>query len=266
MSEQEIEGRHGRVVVRTWAGEQPTYAVLLAHGYGEHTGRYERLAGALVADGAVVAGPDHVGHGLSDGERVLIESFDDVVADLHVVADGLRADHPGLPLVLLGHSMGGLIAARYAQLHPGEADVVVLSSPVLGRWDPVTSMLGLEQIPDDPLDPSTLSRDPEVGAAYEADPLVWHGPFKRPTIQALATTMTEIDEGPPLGGVPTLWIHGEDDPLVPLDGTREGIDALGATALQTRLYPGGRHELFNETNRDEVTADVLGFVRDHLPQ
>ncbi|GGF39522.1 lysophospholipase [Marmoricola endophyticus] len=263
--EWDVAGTHGRVAVREWNGSAPTWLCLVAHGYGEHMGRYERLAAELVADGAVVVGPDHTGHGESDGERVLVESYDDVVADLHAVARRTLADHPGLPVVLLGHSMGGMIAARYVQLHARVVDVLVLSSPVLGRWAPVTDLLGLPEIPDGPLDTSTLSRDPEVGAAYEADPLVWHGPFKRPTIAAMARTMKDITDGPDLGSLPTLWIHGDADTLVPIDGTRVGIPELGASALTERTYPGGRHELFNETNRDEVVADVRAFVRENLP-
>lgn len=264
--EEHLQGRHGRIVVRHWAGPAaPSHVVVVAHGYGEHTGRYRRLAGALVESGAVVVAPDHVGHGLSEGERVLVESFADVVADLHDVAERVRGEHPGLPLVLLGHSMGGLIAARYVLQHPGEVDVLVLSSPVLGRWDPVTALLDAEEIPDVPLDPSTLSRDPEVGRVYAEDPLVWHGPFKRTTVQSLATTLDDIDAGLGIGELPALWIHGADDPLVPIEGTQEGVDRLLGSRLESRIYPGARHELFNETNQDEVTADVLGFIRESLP-
>ncbi len=110
------QGRHGRLAARTWTGtDAPSHVVPLAHGYGEHIGRYERLADALVGTGAVVYAVDHVGHGNSEGERVLVEDFEDVVADLHQLDETARREHPGRPVVLLGHSMGGLIGARYAQ-------------------------------------------------------------------------------------------------------------------------------------------------------
>jgi alpha-beta hydrolase superfamily lysophospholipase len=107
-------------------------------------------------------------------------------------------------------------------------------------------------LPHDPLDVSTLSRDQQVGEIYNADDLVWHGSFKRPTVEALDGTLRTINEGPKLGDLPTLWLHGEDDQLVPLSETRAGIDALAFTDLEEVIYPRARHEVFNETNKDEV--------------
>ena len=105
-----------------------------------------------------------------------------------------------------------------------------------------------------------LSRDDEVGAAYAADPLVWHGPFKRPTVDAMAATVAAIDADGSLGRLPLLWVHGADDALVPIDGSRPGIDRLHGDAFEQIAYPGARHEIFNETNSDEVLGDVTTFV------
>jgi alpha-beta hydrolase superfamily lysophospholipase len=85
----------------------------------------------------------------------------------------------GLPVAMIGHSMGGMIAARYAQLHPGELAALVLSGPVIGTLKGITALFGMEVIPSDPIPPSVLSRDEEVGRAYSEDTLVWHGPFRR---------------------------------------------------------------------------------------
>jgi alpha-beta hydrolase superfamily lysophospholipase len=148
--------------------------------------------------------------------------------------------------------MGGMIGVRYAQLHREELVGLVLSGPVLGTWSAVTDLLGVEEIPDDPLDVSTLSRDPQVGEIYSEDELVWHGPFKRQTVEALDAALRTINTGPKLGDFPTLWLHGEDDQLVPLNETRAGIDTLGFTNLEEVIYSGARHEVFNETNKDEV--------------
>jgi alpha-beta hydrolase superfamily lysophospholipase len=258
--EWEFAGTRGAVTARIWAHPQPRYVAVLAHGYGEHLGRYEHVAEALLRHGATVCGPDHLGHGKSAGERVMIEDVEDIVADLHTVVESARSDHPGLPIVLIGHSMGGLIASRYAQLHGADLAALVLSGPVLGRWDVLTRLLGLDEIPDEPIDTATLSRDPEVGKAYTADPLIWHGPFKRATVRALQGCVDRVNEHGSLGALPTFWVHGDDDRLVPLDGTREGIEAVRGTDLTERIYPGARHEVFNETNRDEVLADVTAFV------
>ena len=133
-----LDGHAGRLVARTWSsGEQPSHVVLLAHGYGEHVGRYEHVAAALVAHGAAAYGVDHVGHGKSEGERVLIADFERVVDDLHQVDLRARAEHPGAPVVLIGHSMGGLIAARYAQRYGDSLAALVLSGPLVGAWEPL---------------------------------------------------------------------------------------------------------------------------------
>ncbi|HEY8479855.1 MAG TPA: alpha/beta fold hydrolase, partial [Spirillospora sp.] len=200
------------------------------------------------------------GHGRSAGERVLIEDYEDVVADLHTVVESARGDHPGLPIVMIGHSMGGLIATRYAQLHGDGLTALVLSGPVLGRWYVVERLLPLDEIPDEPLDPSTLSRDPAVGKAYAEDPLVWHGPFKKTTVRALDAALRRVNEHGSLGALPVLYVHGEDDRLVPLEDTRVGIEAIRGDDFTERIYPGARHEVFNETNRDEVLTDVTTFI------
>jgi alpha-beta hydrolase superfamily lysophospholipase len=255
-----LEGNQSEIAVTLWPNPDARHLVVLAHGYGEHLGRYEHVADFLGRRGALVAGPDHVGHGRSGGERVLITDFDLVVDDLHRVVTLVRERHAGLPLVLVGHSMGGMIGARYAQLHRDELTGLVLSGPVLGSWSPVTELLEADEIPDDPLDVSTLSRDPHVGEVYSADELVWHGPFKRPTISAIDDSLKAINAGPKLGGLPTLWLHGEDDQLVPLTETRGGIRALEFTDLAQAIYPGARHEVFNETNREEVLGTTAEFI------
>ncbi|RFA07193.1 lysophospholipase [Subtercola boreus] len=268
-----FDGTDGERVARTWGGAadrgdapEPRYVVLLAHGYGEHIGRYEYVADWLVSRGAIVHGVDHVGHGKSAGERVLVGDYEDVVADLHTLLELARASAPGsagradLPVVLIGHSMGGMIGARFAQRYGGELAALVLSGPVLGRWQVVDDLLLLDPIPDTPIEPSTLSRDPAVGEAYVADPLVWHGPFKRPTLEALNAGLALIARSGDLGALPTLWIQGSDDQLVPLVDSRAGIEVIAGSALTEHIFPGARHEVFNETNRDEVLGTVTDFV------
>lgn len=259
------DGTRGRLVARAWSGaSEPDHVVVLAHGYGEHVGRYEHVADALVASGAAVYAVDHVGHGRSDGERVLVEDVEDVVTDLHQLDETARQEQPGLPVVLLGHSMGGLIGARYAQRYGDALVAVALSGPLIGGLGPAGALLAMEEIPDVPLDIETLSRDPEVGAAYAADPLVWHGPFKRPTLEAIARAVDAVQQGPSLGPLPLMWLHGEDDQLVPLSGSRVGVEHLRGTVYRERIYPGARHEIFNETNQDEVLADLTAFYREAL--
>jgi alpha-beta hydrolase superfamily lysophospholipase len=256
-----LQGHGGDLHVELWPNAAARYVAVLVHGYGEHVGRYHQVAADLVAHGAVVYGPDHRGHGRSAGERVLLPDFEPVVDDLHLVVQRVRDLHVGLPVVLIGHSMGGMIAARYAQRYGGALAALVLSGPVLGRWAAAEQLLAEEEIPDTPIDPATLSRDPDVGAAYVADPLVWHGPFRRATLEALTACIARIAAAPPVADLPTLWIHGADDQLVPIDPARRGVQQLVPPSQLTSItYPGARHEVFNETNRGEVLTDVTGFI------
>src|SRR5690606_8067414 len=189
-------------------------------------GRYPHVAEFLVGHGAAVYAADHVGHGRSDGDRVSVPDYERVVEDFAVLDRRARAEHPGLPVVLVGHSMGGMIAARYAQRYGDTLAALVLSGPVLGSWEASISLLAHDPIPETPIDVSTLSRDPAVGEAYAADPLVWHGPFKRETLQGIDRCLRTIDAGPRLGALPTLWAHGEADTLVLLEETRAGVDRI----------------------------------------
>jgi alpha-beta hydrolase superfamily lysophospholipase len=260
VSDFEIEGTRGRIVVHRWDVDEPRYVAVLSHGYGEHARRYDHVAARLDADGAAVYAPDHHGHGRSDGERALAEDLDSAVEDLHLVAGRAAAEHEGLPTVLIGHSMGGLIAGRYAQKYGGELAALVLSGPVVGGNPELETLAQMDPFPDIPIDPDVLSRDPAVGRAYAADPLVYHGSFRLETLLSMGASAAAFAEGGTFGDLPTLWIHGEEDELVPVKYTRPAIEAARGSVFEEKIYPGARHEVFNETNRDEVLDDVVDFI------
>ncbi len=261
-----IDGQRGHITVQEWPNERAQWLAVLAHGYGEHVGRYEHVAEALRQAGAAVVGPDHQGHGISNGERVVIEDFEEVVTDLHMVTLHASEKYSGLPVVLIGHSMGGMIAARYGQRYGHALVALVLSGPMFGARALVEQLLSLDPIPDIPLDPAALSRDTSVGEAYASDPLVWHGPFKRPMLAAMKRELDIIDAGPSYGTLPLLWIHGELDPMIPLAATRPVIEHLHGSHFEEHIYSGALHEIFNETNRAEVIADVVSFAQRMLSQ
>jgi alpha-beta hydrolase superfamily lysophospholipase len=251
--------------VHRWSAAEPRSIVLIAHGYGEHAGRYAHVAQRLVDDlGAAVYAPDHRGHGRTDGATGLVEDGEAITADLHDVATQSQVEHPGLPVALIGHSMGGLIATRYAQRFGDELAALVLSGPVVGDNPAFEQLLAMDPIPDVPIDPAILSRDPAVGEAYAADELVYHGPFQRVTLEQLFAAIGRVAEGDGFGDLPTLWIHGAEDQLVPVEITRPAIERLRGSNFQERVYEGARHEVFNETNRDEVLGDVVEFLRPAL--
>jgi alpha-beta hydrolase superfamily lysophospholipase len=259
MQDEQTAGSRGSIFRRTWPVDGPHHVVVLVHGYGEHIGRYDHVAQALLDHGAAVYGLDHQGHGRSDGERVHIEDFADLTADLHRVVEAARADHPDTPIVMIGHSMGGLIATLYTEEHPDELVALVLSAPTLGRFATVYQLAAAQEIPDTPIDPDVLSRDPEVGRAYADDDLVYRGPFKRPTVQAWVTALERASADRDRIRIPVLHMHGDDDQLVPLGPSREAVAGFPVEA-ETHIYPSARHEVFNETNRDEVLGDVTAFI------
>jgi alpha-beta hydrolase superfamily lysophospholipase len=278
MTESSFQGQAGTIYTRGWEIDRARGGVVLAHGYGEHLGRYEHVAKALNVAGWSAYGLDHVGHGRSEGERVLIPDFTPVVEDVHTLVGQAKAANPGLPVAMIGHSMGGMIAARYAQLHPGELAALVLSGPVIGTLKGITSLLGMDVIPSDPIDPSVLSRDEEIGRAYSEDPLVWHGPFKRQTLLGIAELLTElaIDADKVTG--PVLWLHGgggpagshgrdpaRDHPAAQRQRDREDLPGRAARDLQ-RAQQGrgtGRHDRIpRQGHRRLIGLCQVGVRRD----
>ena len=259
----ELAGSRGRILVHRWSAAEPTVTVLLVHGLSEHARRYDHVADALVEAGATVFAPDHMGHGLSDGERSLVD-VETHVDDLAAVEALARAEHPGLPVVVIGHSLGGVIATRLVQRDSSSYNALVLSGPVVGGNPQMLDLLALDPIPEIPLDPTTLSRDPTVGERYAADELVYSGPIKRGTLESIKAAVENIAEGPGFGALPTLWLHGENDPLAPYDVTSDAVVHLRGETFEEKMYPGAMHEIFNETNRDEVIGDAVAFIKRHV--
>ena len=241
--------------VRTWPIDDPARLVVLVHGYGEHIGRYEHVAAALNARGSAVVGPDHRGHGQSPGEPALVEDFEPIVDDLRAVVQEARGE---LPVVMVGHSMGGLIATRYAQRFPEDLAGLVLSGPAIGLGPVLQGWL--EDPPSDPIDGAVLSRDPAVGEAYAADPLVYHGGWKVPTLQAFIAADDAIAAGPGFGALPLLYVHGGDDQLVPAGLAQPVVERLAGEDSELLVIDGARHEVFNETDQAETIGRVADFA------
>src|SRR5919202_1791420 len=246
-----------RLQVRRWPAADPRCLVVLVHGYGEHIGRYAHVAQALAARGSTVVGPDHVGHGRSAGERALVESFESVVDDVRGVVHAERGE---LPVVMVGHSMGGLIAIRYAQRHREDLAGLVLSGPAVGLGPVMQEWLAAPELPSEPLDATALSRDPAVGEAYVADPLVYHGGWKRPTLEAFVAADQAIAAGPGFGELPVLYVHGADDLLVPVALARPVVERLAGPNSELHVLEGARHEVFNELGKEDVISLVASFA------
>lgn len=268
------------------AAGPPRGTVRLVHGLGEHSGRYAALAQALNAAGWSVAAHDHRGHGRSDGPRGGLAAPDDLLHDLAGAIDASRAEEAGGTAgaqLLFGHSMGGAVAARFVAegLRPaGERapwwrpfDGLVLSSPALAAR--LTALqrgqlaVGRRLAPSlaapNGLKPAWLSRDPAAVAAYQADPRV-HDRITPRLAGFILEAGAHALACAPHWALPTLLVWGGADRCVAPEGCRAFAEAAPADVVHARCWPEGLHELFNEPDRDEVLAAVLGWLDARFPK
>ncbi len=260
----------GELYACEWHPDAPARGVVvLVHGLAEHSGRYAELVGRLTADGLAVHALDHRGHGRSPGPRAQIGRFAWLVDDVARRIARARSLHPGLPLLLLGHSMGGAIALATVLEQPSGIDGLVLSAPALGA-DPTVSVLRvalarlLSRILPGAgvltLDASLVSRDPAVVRAYEADPLVHRGAVPARTAVELLGAMAAFPAAVGRLRVPTLVLHGTADGLVPIRYAEPVWQRFGSTDLTVHRYAGLFHEVFNEPERATVYADLAAWI------
>ena len=263
---------------RWWRDERadtdpPAAVVVLVHGAGEHSGRYEYVAERLVGDGYAVHALDHRGHGRSQGPRALIDRVDHAVTDLNALVSAAvqHESAASIPVVMVGHSMGAMIALRYAGYHQHRLDGLALSgalasieaSPALrivGRAiSAVAPKLGLITI-----DSSLISRDPDVVAAYRSDPLVHHGKLPARTAAEIADTVAGFPSQVHEITIPTLIMYGTEDRLCPPAGSEMLGERIGAADTRVIRYPGLYHEIFNEPERDAVLSDLSEWLTARL--
>jgi acylglycerol lipase len=265
-------GAHGHTrFCRAWLPARPERALLVVHGYAEHSGRYERFGAWFAARGAAVHAYDHPGHGRSAGPRCHLRRFADLLDELDRVLQQVRDLHPGLPLFPVGHSMGGLaVAALAADRQPEVTGVVTSGAALALSGGPSRGRLraarALRRVAprfalDSGLDPQGLSRDPDVVRAYREDPLI----PRKMTVSLAAELLAAIPRTAASSAevrVPMLMLHGEADPICPVAGSRAFHAGLRAPGSRLRTYPGLRHEIFNEPEQESVFGDLLDWVRE----
>lgn len=259
-----------RLQLRHWPAGAARGTVLVVHGLGEHVGRYDHVAALLNGWGWSVLGVDQRGHGRSEGARGRLADRDDLLRDLALVVDSARASAPG-PLVLLGHSMGGLVAARFvagmAETWSREVDALVLSSPALdpgmNAWQKlllaVLGRLAPDLAVNNGLKPEWISRDAQVVRNYIADPLV-HDRVTPRLARFIVDSGQFVRERAAGWRVPTLLMWAGSDRCVAPAGSAAFAAAAPAALLQARVFAPLFHEIFNEPEQDEVFAVLRDWL------
>ncbi len=268
-----------KLAIKHWLlpkGQIPNGAVLIVHGLGEHIGRYEHLAQFLNRAGWAAVGYDQRGHGLSEGARGAIVQDDDLMCDLAAVIDVIKSTYQHERFALLGHSLGGLIAARFAAAlaNPIEnvvwrrpIDLCLLSSPALQlpltRFQKVLLKTVGRLTPNfavsNGLNPNWISTDPLVVQAYINDPLV-HDRVTGRLTRFMLDSIEVIRQRACYWKIPTLLLYSGNDRCVSPSGSRQLAANLPAALIHAKEYAQMAHEIFNEPNRAEVLGEMANWL------
>lgn len=263
---------------QTRGAESPLAVVQISHGIGEHARRYDAFARALAAQGYTVYADDHRGHGQTGSEQgggdparlgpLGKGGLKAAEAAILQLTELIREWHPGVPLVMFAHSWGSLMAQRLLNAHPRAWDALILSGSAFRTLRYMESgKLNAKWAADGATGFEWLSRDPAVWEAFGADPLC----FDADTAKLLGIADTLKLVGKPGAGlasdVPILITAGSEDPLSRGDSLRllaEAYRARGVRDVRLKIYQGARHEIINETNRDEVVQDLITWITDRV--
>ncbi len=264
-----------RIYWQQWIPKDIRAAVVIAHGLGEHSGRYEHVAKALMDQGCAVYAMDHRGHGKSGGPRAFVDKFANAVDDINSVVDlVVEAQRPRArkkPIFLLGHSMGGALSLSYALKFGERLSGLILSGPAVALdgapplTGPISKVLSLlaPRLGMFPIDPRLVSRDPEMVAAYERDPLNAHGKVPARTLGEIVKFVELLPALLPAIQLPLLVMHGGEDKLAGVSGSRMVIERVSSSDKTLNVYDGLYHEIFNELPEDRarVIGDMTGWIK-----
>lgn len=262
-----------------WLPEYPPRAVLaLVHGIGEHSGRYSNLLQALLPAAYAVWGFDQRGHGRSPGQRGHVSNWAEYRADVACFLDTIVAQHPDTPIFLFGYSMGALVVLDYAMRPPAPlpADLhglMVVGTPLTPVIDSKRSLEALARwlsqiwprlsIPIG-IHAEAASHDAAVIEGLKADPLV-HGRATVRWATGFLDTVAWVNAHPEALKLPTLMLHGAQDPVCRADGVQAWFNRLPLPDKMLRIYPDSRHEVHNDVEHAQMEEDVLAWLAEHLP-
>jgi alpha-beta hydrolase superfamily lysophospholipase len=260
------------IFFRSWRPSgKPRGVVVVVPGFNSHSGYYGWVADQFVARGLAVYAVDLRGRGKSDGERFYVQQFADYVSDAAGLVALAKSREPGLPVFLLGHSAGGVVACTYALEHQAELAGLICESFAFQVPAPdfaLAVLKGLSHIAPHahvlPLKNEDFSRDPKVVAAMNADPLIAHETQPTQTVAAMVRADERLKEEFPLITLPVFILHGTADKATRPSGSQAFYDAAGSTDKTLKLYEGGFHDLLNDTDKVTVMADVTRWVDERL--
>lgn len=262
------------IYTQTWsAAGMPKAVILIVHGLGEHSGRYQNYVAYFVPRGYTLYGFDTRGHGRSGGSRGYVERFDQYVEDVDQRAAQIRSDMPGVPLFILGHSLGSLIVLSYGLQHPGGLAGIIVSGTALQdalevpgwkrRMAGVLSRAAPSLKMNNGVPLKYLSHDPDVIAAYEADPLTHEWGTPRLATEAEAVRVM-LNRRAGEWRVPLLMLHGGADPVCLPQGARAFYAKVPAGLADYYEYDGLYHEIHNEVEKATVFSDVEAWLQTRL--
>lgn len=243
-------------------------SVVIVHGIGEHSSRYKHVADFLAEHGYAVQTYDQRGHGKT-GSDLHINSIEDFWNDLDFVRNRASERVANKPVFLYGHSMGGCIVASFAIARQPSAAGLILSSALLKTPDNISPLLIrvsallskiAPRLKTIKLSSASISQDPEVVAAYDADPLVYHGGVPARLGAELNSAVALIQASMEAITLPMLIWHGTADALTDIAGSQQLYERAQSTDKTLKLYEGGFHEMHNEPNQDEVLGDLLAWL------
>ena len=259
-----------------WTVDAPRAAMIIVHGLGEHSGRYGHLLDTMAGDRISFFSLDHQGHGQSGGTRGHVNDFSDYVVDIKQYLDDIVSpETAGLPLICLGHSMGGLIAGLFALTHQPDISALILSAPAFipGGKIPaiqaaaarIVSRVLPRLTQSNKLDADDLSHDPETVRAYQNDPLVHDRISTRWFVSFMATAEQCLSRAGEIT-LPLLVFHGTEDKMVSPDGSRKFFDQVKGADKTLKLFGGLYHETMNELPKDReiVLETVADWIRNRI--
>lgn len=273
MQEASFQSSDGlKIVYRSWQPEgQPRAVIVINHGFNAHGGQQAWAAEQFARAGFAVFALDMRGRGKSEGRRFFVRDVKEHTGDLHQMVRLAKGAHPGLPAFLLGHSAGGVVSCTYALEHQDELAGLVCESfafqlPVPGFLLSIIKFTALfaPGLPMFKLKMKDFSRDPAAVAALLADPLTKDETQPAATGRALVLAAEHLRVSFGQITLPVLILHGTDDHATMYQGSQFFFDQAGSSDKTLKLYEGHYHDLLNDIGKEEVMADILGWIGAHL--